>query len=208
MPKAEHQQHSIRDCKIADQRSVQRGRQDRSDQPTPARRPLPDGYGNSSARDLMLALDLSQLMDTRDFRNPSGALLSRIEAVRAVVNDFVRWRLGDRIGLSYSATHIIRRCRSRSIRLALFFRDRSENPHRSVRLDHPGNNTYVLCSPNDLDYVEVQQEIRKGASRCSTANSHRSGVSARARRSLPCKPAQRSGWPASSPIWLPWRADE
>jgi Ca-activated chloride channel family protein len=51
------------------------------------------------ARDLLLALDLSQSMDTRDFRNPSGNLVPRVEAVRAVVDDFVRRRTGDRIGL-------------------------------------------------------------------------------------------------------------
>jgi Ca-activated chloride channel homolog len=51
------------------------------------------------ARDLMLALDLSQSMDTRDFRDPSGKLIPRVEAVRAVVDDFVQRRPGDRIGL-------------------------------------------------------------------------------------------------------------
>jgi Ca-activated chloride channel homolog len=51
------------------------------------------------ARDLMLALDLSQSMDTRDFRDPSGKLIPRVEAVRTVVDDFVQRRPGDRIGL-------------------------------------------------------------------------------------------------------------
>jgi len=51
------------------------------------------------ARDLLLALDLSQSMDTRDFRGPSGNLIPRVEAVRKVVDDFVQRRTGDRIGL-------------------------------------------------------------------------------------------------------------
>jgi Ca-activated chloride channel family protein len=51
------------------------------------------------ARDLLLALDLSQSMETRDFRNPAGDIGSRIEAVRKVVDDFVVRRTGDRIGL-------------------------------------------------------------------------------------------------------------
>ena len=51
------------------------------------------------ARDLLLALDLSQSMDTRDFRDPSGKPMARVEAVRAVVDDFVQRRVGDRIGL-------------------------------------------------------------------------------------------------------------
>ncbi|WP_373380166.1 VWA domain-containing protein [Cupriavidus nantongensis] len=51
------------------------------------------------ARDLLLALDLSQSMDTRDFRDPSGALIPRVQAVRQVVSNFVARRPGDRIGL-------------------------------------------------------------------------------------------------------------
>jgi Ca-activated chloride channel family protein len=51
------------------------------------------------ARDLLLALDLSQSMDTRDFRDPSGALISRVQAVRQAVSGFVARRPGDRIGL-------------------------------------------------------------------------------------------------------------
>ncbi|MBV8270796.1 MAG: VWA domain-containing protein [Cupriavidus sp.] len=50
-------------------------------------------------RDLLLALDLSQSMDTRDFKTPTGALEPRVDAVRQVVADFVARRPGDRIGL-------------------------------------------------------------------------------------------------------------
>jgi Ca-activated chloride channel family protein len=51
------------------------------------------------ARDLLLALDLSQSMDTRDFRDPAGRLVTRVAAVKQVVSEFVRRRSGDRIGL-------------------------------------------------------------------------------------------------------------
>src|SRR5262245_54751560 len=51
------------------------------------------------ARDLLLALDLSQSMDTRDFRDPVGRTVTRVQAVRKVVDDFVQRRTGDRIGL-------------------------------------------------------------------------------------------------------------
>ena len=51
------------------------------------------------ARDLLLALDLSQSMDERDFRSPDGRRITRVQAVRDVVADFVRRRPGDRIGL-------------------------------------------------------------------------------------------------------------
>lgn len=50
-------------------------------------------------RDLMLAIDLSQSMETKDFRDPGGTLISRIDAVHKVVGDFVSKRPGDRIGL-------------------------------------------------------------------------------------------------------------
>ena len=50
-------------------------------------------------RDLMLAIDLSQSMETKDFRDPGGAVIARIDAVRKVLSDFVTRRPGDRIGL-------------------------------------------------------------------------------------------------------------
>lgn len=50
-------------------------------------------------RDLLLALDLSQSMDTKDFATPDGTVGTRVEAVRKVVADFVAKRPGDRIGL-------------------------------------------------------------------------------------------------------------
>lgn len=50
-------------------------------------------------RDLLLALDLSQSMDTRDFSDPTGEMETRVRAVKQVVGDFVKKRQGDRIGL-------------------------------------------------------------------------------------------------------------
>ncbi len=50
-------------------------------------------------RDILLALDLSQSMEAKDFRTPQGALESRIDAVRQVVAGFIDKRGGDRIGL-------------------------------------------------------------------------------------------------------------
>lgn len=50
-------------------------------------------------RDLMLALDLSQSMDTKDFRDPQGNLQARVEAVKKVVADFIAKRPNDRLGL-------------------------------------------------------------------------------------------------------------
>ncbi|MDK1377891.1 MULTISPECIES: VWA domain-containing protein [unclassified Sinorhizobium] len=50
-------------------------------------------------RDLMLAIDLSQSMDTRDFRDPDGNLEARVDAVHKVVADFIGRRPSDRLGL-------------------------------------------------------------------------------------------------------------
>jgi Ca-activated chloride channel family protein len=50
-------------------------------------------------RDLMLALDISQSMETPDFRTPDGKRMRRVDAVKKVVGDFIRRRKNDRIGL-------------------------------------------------------------------------------------------------------------
>jgi Ca-activated chloride channel homolog len=50
-------------------------------------------------RDLMLALDISQSMETADFREQNGKMTRRVDAVRQVVGDFIRKRKNDRVGL-------------------------------------------------------------------------------------------------------------
>ena len=52
-----------------------------------------------SARDILLALDLSQSMEARDFVDSSGQRINRLEAVKQVVDDFISRREGDRVGL-------------------------------------------------------------------------------------------------------------
>ncbi|WP_269581196.1 VWA domain-containing protein [Roseibium sp. Sym1] len=52
-----------------------------------------------SARDVVLAIDISGSMDTRDFRTPDGAPKQRLAAVRDVVDGFVAGRDGDRMAL-------------------------------------------------------------------------------------------------------------
>src|SRR5277367_2813864 len=47
----------------------------------------------------MLALDISQSMETPDFRTPDGKRLRRVDAVKQVVGEFIRKRRNDRIGL-------------------------------------------------------------------------------------------------------------
>jgi len=50
-------------------------------------------------RDLMLAIDLSQSMETEDFTNASGAKINRLAAVKEVVQGFIDKRKDDRLGL-------------------------------------------------------------------------------------------------------------
>jgi Ca-activated chloride channel family protein len=50
-------------------------------------------------RDLMLALDISQSMQTQDYAAPDGRLMDRLSAVKAVVREFIAQRKDDRIGL-------------------------------------------------------------------------------------------------------------
>ena len=52
-----------------------------------------------SARDLILAIDISGSMEQRDFRNPDGATLTRLDGVKRVVKDFIARRRGDRLAL-------------------------------------------------------------------------------------------------------------
>ena len=52
-----------------------------------------------SARDVVLAIDISGSMDARDFKTPAGQNKQRLEAVRDVVEAFVAERDGDRMAL-------------------------------------------------------------------------------------------------------------
>ncbi|AZW21995.1 vWA domain-containing protein [Bordetella bronchiseptica] len=50
-------------------------------------------------RDILLAVDISQSMDSEDFRDAQGRPASRWQAVQAVVGDFIDKRPDDRLGL-------------------------------------------------------------------------------------------------------------
>ena len=52
----------------------------------------------TSGRDIVLAIDLSGSMEKEDF-SLNGKQISRLAAVKAVAQDFVRRRAGDRVGL-------------------------------------------------------------------------------------------------------------
>jgi Ca-activated chloride channel family protein len=52
-----------------------------------------------SARDLILAVDISGSMDQKDFLGADGQTLTRLDGVKRVIRDFVARRQGDRIAL-------------------------------------------------------------------------------------------------------------
>ena len=52
-----------------------------------------------TARDLMIALDLSASMDATDFRDTTGAETNRLSVAKDVLEEFVAGREGDRLGL-------------------------------------------------------------------------------------------------------------
>ena len=52
-----------------------------------------------STRDLMLLVDLSGSMETEDFKDPQGKRISRLDAVKMVLDDFIERRKSDRLGL-------------------------------------------------------------------------------------------------------------
>src|SRR5262245_6763480 len=138
------------------------------------------------ARDLLLALDLSQSMDTRDFRDPSGKSITRADAVRAVVDDFVARRSGDRIGLivfgdapfplapftlDHATVHAMiaesvpriagpRTALGDSIGLAIKMFDGSKAPERTLILLTDGNDTASRMPPKRAADIAKARGIR------------------------------------------------
>ena len=53
-----------------------------------------------AARDMMLIVDLSGSMEEQDFSNAQGDKVTRLDAVKHVLRDFIARRKGDRLGLS------------------------------------------------------------------------------------------------------------
>lgn len=52
-------------------------------------------------RDLLLAVDLSGSMETKDFTDANGKATDRLTAVKGVLDDFLAKRKGDRVGLIF-----------------------------------------------------------------------------------------------------------
>ncbi|WP_428563821.1 MAG: VWA domain-containing protein [Solidesulfovibrio sp. DCME] len=56
------------------------------------------------SRDVLLGVDLSSSMDTEDFTTADGTKSSRLDAVKGVLDDFLKRRKGDRVGLIFFGT--------------------------------------------------------------------------------------------------------
>jgi Ca-activated chloride channel homolog len=54
-----------------------------------------------ASRDLLLAVDLSGSMETKDFQDKSGENVTRLDSVKEVLRDFLAERQGDRVGLIF-----------------------------------------------------------------------------------------------------------
>lgn len=54
---------------------------------------------NNTARDLMIAVDLSGSMETADFVDENGDAQTRLDGVKSILGDFAKNRDGDRLGL-------------------------------------------------------------------------------------------------------------
>ena len=52
-----------------------------------------------SQRELLICVDLSGSMETKDFKDKNGTLINRLDAVKIVLNSFFKQREGEKIGL-------------------------------------------------------------------------------------------------------------
>ncbi|HEY4165554.1 MAG TPA: VWA domain-containing protein [Reyranella sp.] len=59
----------------------------------------PPLHKDKPARDLLLLVDLSGSMDTKDFTDPAGNQVNRLTAVKQVLDEFLARREGDRVGV-------------------------------------------------------------------------------------------------------------
>ncbi|HBE68342.1 MAG TPA: hypothetical protein DDW52_09365 [Planctomycetaceae bacterium] len=60
---------------------------------------LPPETRDLATRDMLLAIDLSGSMETRDFVDQTGQSIDRLEAVKGVLTEFLTERRGDRVGM-------------------------------------------------------------------------------------------------------------
>lgn len=138
-----------------------------------------------STRDLMLLVDLSGSMDTRDFKDPSGVRISRLDAVKDVLGRFIDRRKTDRLGLivfgsepylqaPFTGDHDIVRilldqtrtkmagmqtAMGDAIGLAIKHFESSRTPHRVMVLLTDGNDTGSKVPPRKAAEIAFQKGI-------------------------------------------------
>jgi len=138
-----------------------------------------------STRDLMLLVDLSGSMETEDFNDPRGQRISRLDAVKGVLSEFIERRKSDRLGLivfgnepflqvPFTRDHkvvrtLLEQTRTKmagvqtaigdAIGLALKHFESSESEHRVVVLLTDGNDTGSKVPPRKAAEIASQQGI-------------------------------------------------
>ena len=138
-----------------------------------------------STRDLMLLVDLSGSMETEDFKDPQGKRISRLDAVKMVLGDFVERRKSDRLGLivfgnepylqvPFTRDHEVVRAllgqtRTKmagvqtaigdAIGLAIKHFESSKSEHRTAVLLTDGNDTGSKVPPRKAAEIASQREI-------------------------------------------------
>jgi len=139
-----------------------------------------------AGRDLMIAVDLSGSMETKDFKLPDGTAVDRLVAVKHVLKQLANERAGDRLGLivfgnnaylqsPFTEDHIawlvlLDETRIRmagpstalgdAVGLAIkLFKD-AETEHRVLLLLTDGNDTGSLVPPVDAARVAAAEGIR------------------------------------------------
>jgi Ca-activated chloride channel family protein len=138
-----------------------------------------------STRDLMLLVDLSGSMETEDFKDPQGKRISRLDAVKMVLADFVDRRKSDRLGLivfgdepylqvPFTRDHevvrtLLGQTRTKmagvqtaigdAIGLAIKHFESSKSEHRAVVLLTDGNDTGSKVPPKKAAEIASQRGI-------------------------------------------------
>jgi Ca-activated chloride channel family protein len=138
-----------------------------------------------STRDLMLLVDLSGSMETEDFKDPRGQRISRLDAVKGVLDEFIERRKSDRLGLivfgnepflqvPFTRDHdvvrtLLGQTRTKmagvqtaigdAIGLALKHFESSTSEHRVVVLLTDGNDTGSKVPPRKASEIASQRGI-------------------------------------------------
>ena len=108
---------------------------------------------------MVLALDLSESMSALDFKK-ENQIVTRLEAVKYVVNDFILKRDGDRIGMSFQGGEARRPMVTTSLRCAA--------PNAGRPQERRGARVLTFPAPPRLAIQRTNLPICSCSSRAST----------------------------------------